>query len=83
MLKLYSELATWWPLFSPPADYEEEARFFRQVLLEAGLPPTPALLELGCGGGNMALYLKPQYAQVTLTEPWDWLAVYRRSCGNG
>lgn len=68
MLKLYTELATWWPLLSPPDDYRDEAAFFQQVLATAGLPPCPTLLELGCGGGNNALHLKAQLAQMTLTD---------------
>ena len=68
MLKLYSELAAWWPLLSPPEDYADEAAFFEQVLSHAGLPPSPSLLELGCGGGSNAFYLKKTFAHVTLTD---------------
>src|SRR5688572_13001382 len=68
MHKLYTELAAWWPLLSPPEEYVEEAAFFRQVLAASGLPPAPSLLELGCGGGSNALHLKAHFAQVTLTD---------------
>ncbi len=68
MLKLYSELATWWPLLSPPEDYADEATFFGQVLADAGLPLSPSLLELGCGGGSNAFHLERSFAQVTLTD---------------
>ncbi len=68
MPKLYNELAMWWPLLSPPEDYEGEAGFFGKVFLEAGLPPSPTLLELGCGGGSNAFHLKTLFAQVTLTD---------------
>jgi SAM-dependent methyltransferase len=68
MLKMYSELATWWPLLSPPEDYADEAAFFGQVLSEAGLPASPSLLELGSGGGSNALHLKKRFAEVTLTD---------------
>lgn len=68
MNKMYTELATWWFLLSPPGEYEEEAAFFRQVLASANLSPQPTLLELGCGGGNNALYLKTDFTQVTLTD---------------
>ncbi|MGH9942992.1 MAG: class I SAM-dependent methyltransferase, partial [Pyrinomonadaceae bacterium] len=66
--KLYHELASWWPLLSPPEDYADEAEFFRRVLSEAGLPLSPSLLELGCGGGSNAVYLKKAFVQVTLTD---------------
>ena len=68
MLKLYWELATWWPLLSPPEDYADEAEFFWRVLSEVGLPSSPSLLELGCGGGSNAFYLKNHFAQMTLTD---------------
>lgn len=66
--KLYSELAQWWPLLSPPDEYLEEAEFFRQTMLASGLPPEPTLLELGCGGGSNAVHLKADFAHVTLTD---------------
>ena len=66
--KLYTELAAWWPLLSPVADYADEASFFLQVMREVGLPPAPSLLELGSGGGSNAFHLKPYFAQMTLTD---------------
>ena len=78
MLKLYSELAAWWPLVSPLEDYEDEAAFFRQVFSNVGLPPSPSFLELGCGGGSNAFYLKKVFARVTLTDlSPDMLAISR------
>ena len=68
MTKLYTELATWWPLLSPVADYTEEAAFFLKVLRDAGLPDNASLLELGCGGGSNAYHLKPYFHQMTLTD---------------
>jgi SAM-dependent methyltransferase len=68
MQKLYNELSTWWPLLSPVGDYTEEAAFFLQVVRDAGLPPNPSLLELGCGGGSNAYHLKPYFPQMTLTD---------------
>ena len=32
MPKMYDELAAWWPLLSPAADYEEEAAFYARML---------------------------------------------------
>jgi trans-aconitate methyltransferase len=68
MTKMYTVLASWWPVLSPPDEYIEEAGFFREVLSAQGLPPAPTLLELGSGGGNNALYLKTIFAHVTLTD---------------
>jgi SAM-dependent methyltransferase len=68
MQKLYSQLAAWWPLLSPVADYAEEASFFLQLMKEGGLPPALSLLELGSGGGSNAFYLKQYFDRVTLTD---------------
>jgi SAM-dependent methyltransferase len=68
--KLYGELASWWPLILPPAEYAEEAEFCRRVLVEKCRRPLHTLLELGCGGGNNASHLK-QHFKLTLV---DWSA---------
>jgi SAM-dependent methyltransferase len=77
ILKLYTDLASWWPLLSTPDDYVEEATFFHQVLSEAGQSPPRTLLELGSGGGNNASHLRAYY-QMTLVDPSpEMLAVSR------
>jgi len=68
-MKLYDDLAAWWPLFSPPEDYEEEAAFYGARLREAGDAPSESLLELGSGGGNNASFLTAQFRRVTLVDP--------------
>ena len=68
MAKLYTELAPWWPLISPVADYMEEAEFFLQVLRAAGLPVSPSLLELGSGGGSNAFHFKSHFGDIVLTD---------------
>lgn len=68
MLKMYNELAIWWPLLSPPEEYADEAAFWTDIFSKAPLPAQPTLLELGCGGGNNASHLKSHFAQVTLTD---------------
>ena len=65
--KLYAELAQWWPLLSAPADYAEEAEFYRRTILSACAIPPKTLLELGSGGGNNASHLK-QHFQMTLVD---------------
>ncbi len=64
---LYSELADWWPLLSAPADYAEEAEFFRRTLLAVSTMPVHSVLELGSGGGNNASHLK-QHFRLTLVD---------------
>ena len=68
MPKMYDELASWWPLLSPPADYEEEAGFYTRTLTEACERPLRTVLELGRGGGNNASHLKSRLEMV-LVEP--------------
>jgi SAM-dependent methyltransferase len=67
-MKLYTELADWWPLLSPPEHYAEEAAFYQRLLQESGSEPCRTLLELGSGGGNNASYLKAAFDMV-LVDP--------------
>lgn len=61
---LYTELAGWWQLISPTADYAGEAAFFGDLFGAAGVR---TILELGSGGGNVAWFLKRDFA-LTLTD---------------
>ncbi|HEY7614867.1 MAG TPA: class I SAM-dependent methyltransferase [Gemmatimonadales bacterium] len=66
-LRMYDDLAAWWPLLSPPEDYTEEIEdlFTR---FERELPPEGStLLELGSGGGSYASHLKRRF-RLTLTD---------------
>jgi SAM-dependent methyltransferase len=76
-MRMYSDLAAWWPLLSPPSHYVDEAADLRRFLPSpAGSLPT--LLELGSGGGSLAFHLKRDFA-LTLTDVSpDMLAVNRR-----
>jgi len=76
-MKLYDELAEWWPLFSAPADYAEEAAFFARVLTGACKPAPRTVLELGSGGGNNAMYLKSQFEMTLVDLSPQMLAVSR------
>lgn len=67
-LRLYDELADWWPLMSPPGDYAEEAAFFARTLTGACAGPPRSLLELGSGGGHVASHMKTRF-ELTLVEP--------------
>lgn len=76
-MRLYSDLATWWPLMSPPEEYAEEAAFYSQQLLSAGDQPARTVLELGSGGGNNASFMKRQF-QMTLVEPSPGMQAWSR-----
>ena len=63
--KLYSELASWWPLMSAPGRYREEAEQYAALLGQAS--QLEHVLELGSGGGNNASHLK-NYFRLTLVD---------------
>jgi SAM-dependent methyltransferase len=66
--QFYEDLASWWYLISPPADYAEEARFFLEQFTSITARPDARLLELGSGGGNNALHMKSAFEHVTLVD---------------
>jgi hypothetical protein len=67
-LRLYAELASWWPLMSPPVHYVEEAADLLPLLRDVRDPsPARTLLELGSGGGSLACHLKNHFT-LTLTD---------------
>lgn len=67
-MKLYNELASWWPLMSPAAEYAEEAAFYRTTLCNAARQPIETILELGSGGGNNASHMKHQFKEMVLVD---------------
>ena len=77
MPRLYEELAEWWPTFSTPQGYREEAAFFNRVLTKTSAPPPLTVLELGSGGGNSAFHLKARFAMTLVDISPNMLAVSR------
>jgi SAM-dependent methyltransferase len=77
-MKLYDELAEWWPLFSAPDDYAEEAAFFAQVLNDSYKSAPRTVLELGSGGGNNAFHLKSKFELTLVDLSPQMLAVSRK-----
>ncbi len=77
-MKLYRELASWWPLLSAPGDYAEEAAFYERVLRGACSFPPRTLLELGSGGGNNASHLK-RNLELTLVDPAEGMLEVSRA----
>jgi SAM-dependent methyltransferase len=66
-MKLYDELAEWWPLMSPPEEYEAEAEPVASLLSRDATTHRPRLLELGAGGGHLASHLKARF-DMTLVD---------------
>jgi SAM-dependent methyltransferase len=76
-LKLYAELASWWPLLSPPSHYAEEAAVYERILSTACERPPRTLLELGSGGGHSASHLKARFELVLVDRSPGMLAMSR------
>src|SRR5258708_35460282 len=76
-MKLYGDLAEWWPIFSAPEDYKEEADFVARALTQSGAPRPRSILELGSGGGNSAFHLKKRFAMTLVDLSPQMLAVSR------
>ena len=67
-MKLYNELATdWYQLLTPLEDYLEEAKIYHALFQEKRRPVPLTVLELGCGAGHNAFYMKQWYA-LTLSD---------------
>ena len=75
-MKLYKELAKWWPLLSPHTEYEEEAHLFLKIVRQYH-PAIKAAVEFGSGGGSNAFYLKKHFSMTLTDLSEDMLAVSR------
>lgn len=64
---MYSSLAGWFHLITAPAEYGEEAAFVLEALRARVVGDVTEVLELGCGGGNLASHLKSDVL-LTLTD---------------
>ena len=77
-MKLYNELAEWWPVFSDPKEYRSEAAYVARVLRKAINPAPRTVLELGSGGGNSAFHLKANFAMTLVDRSPRMLKVSRK-----
>jgi SAM-dependent methyltransferase len=68
--RLYNDIAGWWPVISPPAEYAEEAALYVDMIRAPARRPVREVLELGSGGGNNASHMKDAF-DMTLVEPSD------------
>ena len=75
--RFYGDLARWWPLISPPEDYEEEATFAARVLGSASIP-VREVLELGSGGGHNAVHLKSSFVMTLVDLSNEMLEMSRQ-----
>jgi trans-aconitate methyltransferase len=75
--RFYGDLAPWWPLISPPAEYVDEAAFVAE-LINSAPRPVHEVLELGCGGGNNAAHLKAHFGMTLVDLSAEMLEVSRQ-----
>ena len=76
-MKLYHELAEWWPAFSDPAAYRRETAHFAREIRRSAQPAPRTLLELGSGGGTSAAFLKKRFTMTLVDISARMLAVSR------
>lgn len=76
-MKLYKELAEWWPLMSPHTEYEEEAAIYAEII-QRHHPEVEKAIEFGAGGGSNAFYLKQHFSMVLTDLSPEMIAVSRQ-----
>ena len=74
---LYQELASWWPLISPPAEYAADAEMINAIFASTAVP-VQTVLDLGSGGGHVALHLKEGRSMTLVDASAQMLAISRR-----
>jgi SAM-dependent methyltransferase len=75
--RLYRDLSGWYRLLTPREDYREEAALYHRLFVEACAHPPRTMLELGCGAGHNASYLKAHFATILVDLSPDMLALSR------
>lgn len=75
--RLYADLAEWWPLISPPAEYADEAAYLAAVLRRAP-GEVREVLDLGSGGGHNAVHLAGPLSLTLVDLSAEMLAVSRQ-----
>jgi len=75
--RVYSDLADWWPLISPPAEYADEATHLAAVF-DTAATGVREVLDLGSGGGGVAVHLKDRFA-LTLVDLSDGMLAVSRT----
>jgi SAM-dependent methyltransferase len=75
--RVYADLAAWWPLISPPGEYAAEAAYLAAVFRSAPIA-VREVLDLGSGGGHVAVHLKEQFSLTLADRSAQMLAVSRR-----
>ena len=77
-MRLYADLAEWWPLFSDRAAYRRETAQFLRLIRQSTRPAPATVLELGSGGGNSAFFMKRRLEMTLVDLSPGMLEVSRR-----
>ncbi|MCC6971178.1 MAG: class I SAM-dependent methyltransferase [Phycisphaerales bacterium] len=77
-LRLYRDLAEWYPLLTPAGDYAEVAACYRSLFEAHCAHPPRTLLDLGSGAGHNATHLKAGFACTLVDLEPAMLAQSRR-----
>lgn len=76
--RIYSDLAGWWPMISPTREYTEEAAYLGALITRAVPATRAAVLDLGSGGGHVAVHLKAMFTMTLVDISDGMLAMSRR-----
>ncbi len=79
--RIYADLADWWRLISPPQEYAQEAAYLAHVIGQAAPAAgasTREVLDLGSGGGHVAVHLKHRFSLTLVDISGDMLAASGR-----
>jgi SAM-dependent methyltransferase len=75
--RLYGDLAEWWPVISPPEEYTREAERLAAVFRSAAIP-VREVLDLGSGGGHVAVHLTDELSLTLVDVSEQMLSVSRQ-----
>jgi SAM-dependent methyltransferase len=74
---LYAELAGWWPVISPPVEYSDDGAVINAIFASAARP-VRTVLDLGSGGGHVALHVTDDRSMTLVDLSADMLEVSKR-----
>jgi SAM-dependent methyltransferase len=82
--RIYSDLADWWPMISPLREYTREAAYLGDLLSQltqtspANSTSPAEVLDLGSGGGHVAVHLKEMFTMTLVDISDQMLTASRR-----
>lgn len=76
----YTNLASWWPVLSPPEDYDELAVVLMGVMQQGLSRPLQSILELGSATGHLGSHVPAQIELVLNDLRPEMLEVSRKLC---